>query len=276
MRSLFLFIIKFHAFFLFISLEIIAGYCIFQYNYYHRSSFLNSTNSIASGLYSAKDSFKEYLKLGKVNDQLLQENAILRTLVKKSFYYNHVEGITIEDSTREQLYRYIAAKVINNSTNKRNNYLTLNRGSIHGIEKNMGVISSNGIVGIVKDVSEHFSTVLSLLHKDAKISSKLDKDNYPGETTWDGSLPTQAELSKIPNHIKLNKGDHVVTTGFSSIFPEGISIGTVDAFHLIQGESSYSITLNLSTNFRTLDYVYLIKNVFSKEQLELESISQDD
>ena len=276
MRSLFLFIVKFHAFFLFISLEFIAGYCIFQYNYFHRSSFLNSTNSISSGLYTTLDSFNEYLKLGRINDQLLEENAILRTLVKKSFYYNYVEGITVKDSTREQYYQYISAKVINNSTNKRNNYLTLNRGSIHGIQKNMGVISSNGIVGIVKDVSEHFSTVLSLLHKDARISSKLENENYLGETTWDGSSPTQAILSKIPDHIKLHQGDHVITTGFSSIFPEGISIGTIDNFNSKQGESSYIIALNLSTNFRTLDYVYLIKNVLGKERSQLESITQND
>jgi rod shape-determining protein MreC len=177
----------------------------------------------------------------------------------------------IKDTLRKQQYTYITARVINNSVNRRNNYLTLDKGSLQGIEKDMGVISSSGVVGIVKDVSKHYCTVMSVLHKNTRISARFNHNNYFGSPVWDGNDSREATLLDIAKHVKFSVGDTLVTTVFSSIFPEGVMVGVVKESNIKKGDNFYKITVNLSANFLNLSHVYIVNNLLKKEQQELEA-----
>ena len=147
---------------------------------------------------------------------------------------------------------------------------------MHGIEKEMGVISSKGVVGIVNNVSENYSTVISVLNTRLKVSVKLEETGYFGALEWDGKTFDQAVLNEIPRHATVNVGDLVETSGYSAIFPEGILIGTVHEVDLDKGESFYTIKVKLSVNFKDLAFVEVIGNVMREEQVELEKDTEDD
>ncbi len=221
---------------------------------------------------------KEYINLKENNANLARENANLKTLMPESFYEVSALTQVVKDSLRKQQYSYINARVVNNSVNRRNNYLTLDRGSIHGITKDMGVISSTGVVGIIKDVSPHYCTVMSVLHKNTRISTRFKNSNYFGSLVWEGENSRQATLTDIAKHVKFSEGDTLVSTMFSSIFPEGIMIGTVENSDIRKGENFYRINVALSTNFSNLSHVYVVVNLLKDEQLRLEeeTLKKDD
>lgn len=221
---------------------------------------------------------KEYINLKENNANLARENANLKTLMPESFYEVSALTQVVKDSLRKQQYSYINARVVNNSVNRRNNYLTLDRGSIHGITKDMGVISSTGVVGIIKDVSPHYCTVMSVLHKNTRISTRFKNSNYFGSLVWEGENYRQATLTDIAKHVKFNVGDTLVSTMYSSIFPEGIMVGTVENSDIRKGENFYRINVALSTNFSNLSHVYVVVNLLKDEQLRLEeeTLNKDD
>lgn len=216
----------------------------------------------------------EYFALKKANEQLAEENAHFHAREPQSYYkYDH-EIFRIDDSIYVQQYTFITAQVINNSVNKRNNYITLNRGSKQGIEPGMGVISPQGIVGVVTDVSPHFSVAQSFLHKLSSVSAKLKSSNYSGILEWPGRSATHAILKDIPGHVELNMGDTIVTTSFSLVFPQGIMLGTIEEHELNTSTNFYDIKVKLSTDFQKLDHVYVVNNLLKKEQLELEQLAK--
>lgn len=276
MRNLWIFFLRYYAFFLFLLLEVIAFTLIINNNQYQRSSVLNSANQLSGSLYTTVSNAQAYLDLGKANDSLAAENAILKNLLRAEYYSNKVEKETRTDSSSFRRYTYVRAKVVNNTTNKRNNYLTLDRGRLHGIRKNMGVISKDGIVGIVKDVSDHFCTVISFLHKDSKISAKLNSSGDFGSLVWDGLDPRVANLKDIPTHVVVKENDSVMTTGFSSIFPEHIMIGRVKKVEHKSGDNFFDIEVELSTDFSTLRYVYIVSDFLSIEKNKLEEAVIND
>ena len=177
----------------------------------------------------------------------------------------------VSDSLKHQQYSFIMAKVINNSITRRNNYLTLDKGSLLGVKPEMGVVTSQGVVGIVKNVSEHFCTVMSVLHKDTRIGARFKNNNYFGSLAWEGTDPKTAVLKDIAKHVIFKTGDTVVTTSYSAVFPENILIGTVQSSEIKPGENFYNIQIKLSTNFSNLTYVYVVNNIFKSEQREMES-----
>jgi rod shape-determining protein MreC len=166
--------------------------------------------------------------------------------------------------------------VVNNSTNRRNNFITLDKGSKQGVQINMAVITSTGVVGQVKDVSENFCTVMSMLHSRTTISSKLKKDGSYGPLTWDGKDYSNATLSDIPTHVRLTKGDTIVTSAYSLTFPENIMIGTVESYERESGKYFYTVKVKLSTDFKKLTYVYIVNNMFKEEQEALEKKSESE
>ena len=177
MRNIFLFIWRSYFFIFFLILEVFCLYLIVQNNKYQRAGFINTSNAFVASVYSSVNNFTAYLNLKKTNEMLAQENALLRMQLKPAFYDLPAnDSIKRRDTALKQQYTYIPAQVINNSVGKRNNYLTLNKGSLQGIAPEMAVISSTGVVGIVKNVSEHYCSILSLLHKDARISTKIAKN----------------------------------------------------------------------------------------------------
>jgi rod shape-determining protein MreC len=216
------------------------------------------------------------LSLKTANKILAEENAQLLNRQKSSFIKTDNKLFVVNDTLYQQEYTYVTAKVISNSVNRINNYLTLNKGSRLGIKKNMGVISSQGIVGIVKDVSENFCTVYSVLHSKSKISAKLKKGNNVGTILWNGNDYRIVTMKDVPTHVKIRIGDTVISSGYSLMFPEGIPIGSVYSYDINKGKDFYEIKVRLYNDLNNISYVYIVKNLMKEELTDLEKRSQND
>ncbi len=278
MRSLFLLLWRNNFTLLFLLLWTFCFYLIINNNKFQQVSVFNSTNKVVASILEVVNYVKEYINLKENNASLARENAGLRSMMPESFYDNSVLRTAISDSVFSQKYVYITAGVVNNSINRRNNYLTLDKGAKHGVQKDMGVISSSGVVGIVQDVSDHYCTVMSVLHKNTRISTRFKNSSYFGSLIWDGANSTEGTLVEIAKHVKFNTGDTLVTTVYSTIFPEGIMVGVVKDSELKAGDNFYKINVRLSTNFANLSHVYIVDNLFKREQLQLEAntLKKDD
>jgi len=276
MRNLFNFFWKYHFFILFLSLELVAFTLIVQYNKVHKARYLNVSSAVAGSIYQATNNITDYFTLKRTNHELAQENAKLRTLSKDVFIKNQGEFVSIDDTLYKQQYKYLGAKVINSTTNRRNNILILDKGRNQGVEPETGVICANGIVGVIKDVSANYCSVISVLHKNTRTSASIKKNNYYGILEWEGMDPEYAILKDIPKHVQVEEGDQIITRGSSAIFPAGIDIGSISIFNAIPGSNFYYIRVKLSTDFRNLSYVYIIKNLLKEEQLNLEEAFEDD
>lgn len=278
MRNFIRFLTKNAFLFLFLFLELTSIVLLIKNNNYQHSKFLNSSNFLVGNLYESITNITNYLHLKSENEILRTQNAKLLSENKNSFIKIFGNTVQINDTSYFQKYIYTAAKVINNSTNQRENYITLDKGSINGIKAGMGVINSTGVVGIVKNVSANFSSVISLLHQKNSISGKIKSSNYYGSVVWDSdkNAYNTAFLKEIPNHVKLNIGDTILTSGFSSIFPEGILLGTIKSYNLEKGANFYDIEINLSVDFKKIVHVYIIKSLLKEEQTALEKSAQEN
>ncbi len=276
MRNFFRFIVKYHFAILFFIIEAVSLLLVLNYNAYQRSTFLSSSGSFTGGLYQKYNSGAEYLMLREINEDLSRENAYLRSSLPESFKASRDYFNVINDSTSQQEYLYRSARVINNSTNRRFNYITLNKGKLNGIHPEMGVISNRGAVGIVKNVSDNYATVISIINTRLKISAKLKASGFFGSLEWDGDSYQHVYLHDIPRHANVNVGDLIVTSGYSSIFPEGILLGNVDHVELEKGASFYRIRVKLSVDYKNLAFVEVIDHITRNEQVELEKETEDD
>lgn len=263
---------------LFIFLWSISIYLVVLNNRFQQVYVVNSSNRVAASILESMHEVSEYLSLKETNISLSRENADLRSRLASNFYTLGVSDSSINDSLFLQQYTYTPARVVNSTINRRNNYLTLDKGSRHGIKPDMGVISSDGVVGIVKDVSGHYCTVMSLLHKNSRVSARFKKSNYFGSVVWNGEDSREAELLEVAKHVKFKKGDTLVTTVFSTVFPEGVPVGTVSGYELKNDANFFEIDLKLATDYARLTHVYIVKNLLKDEQrkLEMESTTSDD
>jgi len=273
MRNLWLFISKYNAFFLLIIFFTISLIILVNNNSYQRASVWNSSNQLVGTTYERANQLSSYLVLGKTNDSLATENARLRNLLKSSFYSDSINRVTVRDTVLKQQYTYTVAQVINNSVHQKNNYITINRGKKHGIEKGMGVTSSTGIVGIVLNVSENFATIRSILHTETRISASVNGNI--GSLVWgEGNFDARyVTLKDIQGHLTVKKGAKVVTSEFS-LFPQGTNIGSVSQSDVKNSGSALNIEVKLHADFAALQYVYVINNLLSKEQLSLEATNK--
>lgn len=274
MRNIFVFIWRNHFVFLFLILQGFSVYLLIQNNNYHRSGFINSANIMSGNFLNLYSNITEYFSLKKANEILAAENAELKKHHPGSYFKFDVQVFNINDTVYRQQYTYRAARVVNKSVNKRNNFLTLNRGSLHGVEKDMAVVTPIGVVGIVKDVSKNFCTVLPMINVNSKISAQIKNNNYFGSVVWNGNNSSLVDLVDIPSHVKLHKGDTVVTTSFSTIFPEGIIVGTIEEFELKTGHNFYTIKIKPGTDFGSVTNVYIVGNLLKKEQIQLETAEE--
>lgn len=276
MRNLWIFISKYNAFFLFLIFEVTSLIIYVKNNSYQRAEFINSANGVTGSLYAKVDEFYGYLSLKDVNDSLARENAHLRNLLKSSFYVDTITKHKVADTVYKQQYDYIVARVINNSVNRYNNYLTINKGSKQGIAKGMGVICNKGIVGKVVFVSDHFSLVQSLLHKDSQFSAMLADNKEIGDIEWSDDMdPHKGILKDVSNNARPKLGEWVVTSGYS-LFPEGVPIGKISSLHTKGGGYSLNMEVTLSVDFSKLEYVNVVVNKFSNEQEALEARQKKD
>lgn len=274
MKNLIAFVIKHHFIFVFLFLQFICVLLMVNNKGYQGSHILNSSNLVVANIYQTAQNTKEYFALKRENDLLNKENAQLRNLLKTNYAALPLIEFKKNDTLYKQQYTYISAKIVNSSVNKRRNFLTLNVGKNEGISRDMAVMSSNGIVGIITDVSNNFASAMSVLHKDFGINCQLKKDGSYGPLIWDGKSYEYCSMIDIPTHAKLKKGDTVVTSELSGIFPEGILVGFVDSFERKQGESFYTAKIKLSANLKKVNHVYIIKNHFKGERDSLEKKSQ--
>jgi rod shape-determining protein MreC len=276
MRNLIFFFYKYYTFILFFVLELFSFIILFQYNNYQKASFLNFTGGVASGFYESVNSTTNYFGLRDINDSLLAENARLRSQMLNSYYQSGFAQTSINDSLYKQQYSYISANVVNNSITKRNNYITIDKGAMHGIKPDMGVISSNGVVGIVTSVSEHFATIRSALNGNTKISCMLKKNNAFGSLEWNGDDPKFSSMKYVNKHVPLTINDEIVTSNYSTLFPQGIPVGRIYSHSLDAGDNFHLIKVELYTQFSTLKNVYVIRNIYKEEQQTLESNLKSD
>jgi rod shape-determining protein MreC len=271
MKSLLRFLLRYHVLILFVILEVIAFTMITRNNSFHRAKILNVKHAIV-GRYSQKyNNFSSYLSLVKENKELLAENHKLYNQLPDQ-YFNPL-NTSLKDTTRYKQYNLIPARVTNNSTNKQFNFITLNRGRFAGIEPEMAVINDEGIVGVVKEVTDNYSSVISVLNREFNPNGKIKKNGYYGPVEWPGIRYDEAYLKEIPLHANVEVGDTIVTSEFTSIFPEGIMIGTVKEFEPEAG-LFLRITVKLSTDFKKLSNVWVIKDKRREEKLELELESE--
>ena len=273
MRSLFRLLIKNYPFLLFLLLEVISVVFIINYNSFQRAGFLNSSNAVTAGIYNSYSAVVQYFRLSRVNAELSEENARLLNMLEN--YQQLIPDSVWMAHKQDSAFKYIPARVINNSVNKQQNYITLNKGRKDGIKPDQGIVSPRGIVGIVTNVSESYSMGLSVLNPRWSVSAKLKKSGFYGSLIWDGEDYQRAQLSEIPFHIDLQLGDTIVTSGYSSVFPEGILIGTIDAFERPEGENYYTISVLLSADFKSITHVEVIDNTRIEELRTLKSVTEN-
>ncbi|MBC8173359.1 MAG: rod shape-determining protein MreC [Chitinophagales bacterium] len=270
MRNFFLFIIRNYAIILFLILEILSFWLIFNNNAFHKTYFLNTANAVTGDVLNTYGNLTQYFYLKNVNDSLLAENAQLRSEIQQSRQLDTVHVYNVKDSAETVLYSYIPAEVIYNSYTEVNNYITLNRGSKHGIQKTMGVITSNGICGKVVTVSENFSVVMSVLHSDFFTRVSVKKNNAQGRLVWNAEDPTIAIMVDVSEPGELTTGDTIITTASSQLFPSGIMIGTLQGYGRDEGSNFYNLQIKLSTQFSKLKYVYVVNYLRKEEQQQVE------
>lgn len=271
MRSLFRFLLRNHFLMLFLALEAISMTLMVSFNDYQRVTFFNSSNNLFGSVYGRFSTMDDYFSLGRTNARLANENASLRKQLQYRIKNQENYPVNRPDTVDAPAYVFTSAKVISNSVNKQFNYITLNKGSRHGIKPDMGIINADGVVGVITNVSPNYSTGLSLLNKRLLIPAKITKNNYFGSLVWDGDHYNTADLKEIPFHVIVNVGDTVVSSGYSNIFPDGIMIGKIIKYDAINGTNFYDIKVELSTNFKTLKYVEVVHNTKRAELIKLES-----
>lgn len=272
MEQLFAFIAQSRNFILFVLLEVMCFYFIINTNNYWSASFFNTSNRYAAQLLTWSNTAREYTSLRQVNADLAAENLRLRTQLTQRQQERSPTAPPLykSDSIFATRFKFTIGKVINNTTTLANNYLTIDKGTADGIKPGMGVISPTGIVGRVRFCNEHFSVITSILHSEFRVSANLLKANEIGTARWMGSDPTRMTLLDISRYKPVSKGDSVVTSNQNSVFPPGILIGRVRTIGVQANQTFHDLTIDLSTNFGNLSYVYVVQNSLASQQEQLE------
>ncbi|MCK5906061.1 MAG: rod shape-determining protein MreC [Flavobacteriales bacterium] len=273
MQQLLFFLAKRKHFFLFLFIQIIALWLTIQNKDYHRAKFVNSTGNFIGSVYKFASNWNSYVGLIEENQTLLEENAKLHSILMSSMFKigENDKQITDTNSNRyTQQYKFTDASVVNNSYRNRNNHITINKGIKHGIKAENGVVTSNGIIGIIESVGENYSSVISLLNKNLLVNAKLKNSNHFGSLSWPGNDRNTFLLSDIPKEAIFAIGDTITTGGYSTIFPAGINIGVVDSYEIPSGDNYYVIKVKSFIDYANIKYVYIIQNLHSRELSTIE------
>jgi rod shape-determining protein MreC len=269
MRNLLNFLERYNNLIIFLILESIAVYLVVTRNDYQNSRVLKDIRVLTIGIEKKISSSRSYFNLNDINANIARENVSLRNEMEKIVRNDTQLYYSVSDSGHQQHYLYTSAEIVNNSVNRQKNYFTLNKGKNQGVNVDMAVTSPDGAVGIIVSSGDNFSVGMSLLNLDFRLSTRMKSNNFFGSLSWDGRDYRYAILNEIPQHVIINKGDTVETTGYSAIFPEGILVGVVNDYEKVGGDF-YKIRVLLSADFRKLNYISVIANLKRTEQKELE------
>lgn len=290
MRNLFAFIFRYRGFLVFLLLELLCAYLIVQNNSYQGAAFYNSANAYAGRVLEFQREVADYFRLVEVNQALVEENQALKESLTNIMVSDRLENIPSvpepgfrvkPDSfalARQKLdttgivrtFKFVPGKVIKNSVRLVNNHLLINVGQADGVEPGMGVVASGGIIGRVKAVSQNYATIYSLLHSQMQTSVKVRRTNTVGTIKWDGEDYRIATLDFIPRHIKLVRGDTIVTSGYNALYPEGVLVGRVISTKQESDKMFLTVKVELSVDFDNLTYVYVVQNTRRAERDALE------
>ena len=270
MRKLFKFLKKFRDFLIFIVLQIFVLGLFFNSKNYHNATLFNHSSELIGWFVEKKHNITKHFYLSEANQKLAEENANLWSLMPQSFYQLQNRIYYVNDTLYKQQYTYVPAEVINSSVGKRNNYFTINVGAESGIKEQMGVMSKDGIIGFIIDVSDHLATVKTLLSDNMNIPVKLKKNNEHWILKWDGIDNGIAQVNGVNRDIDIAKGDTIVTRAGKGMFPANLPVGIVDELISQDGKQTWDVNIRLSVNFSSVYNVYVIKNFFQDEQTELE------
>lgn len=270
MSELLKFLVRFSSWFLFV-VYLIAGFVLlFSGNPFQHHVYLTSANRISSGLYSTANSVSSYFFLKEINEDLQRRNSDLELEIYRlndviRHYREQAYADTMSVDSALSRYHFVIAHVINNSINRAHNYITIDKGSLDGIMPEMGVMDQNGIVGIVNVVSDHTARLISVLNPYLRLSCKVKGHAQVGSLVWDGKDPSEAMLEELPKHSEFTPGDTIVTSGYSSVFPEGVPVGTVMSSTRDIEDNFYTLRVKLFTDFSTLSTVRVIRDNMREE-----------
>jgi rod shape-determining protein MreC len=269
MSQLLAFLRRARLFFLFIFLQILCFVVYFQTLVYPNSVFISGASSFSGTVLGWSHDITSYFDLDVENERLAHENAELRRALKNSQYALHRDSTLVNDARFHQQYTYIPATVIQSSCSQRNNYFTLDVGSLQGIKPGMGVISPRGVVGVVYNVGEHFCLVKTVLTHENNTNVLVGKQQYLGILKWDGKSPTKGTITGVSRDFKISIGCNVYTRGGDGIYPKGIYLGRVSAKQPIEEQSLWNLELSFWEDYRNLSSVYVVVSPLKQELVDL-------
>lgn len=272
MQQIIFFFLRNKNFLLFSVLFLVSLALTIRSHSFHSAKFTSSANFLSGGIYSAKSGVSGYFGLKEENQKLIDENMHLRSLLSNK---EDISEVKTQDSSDTSKYNFLSAKVINNTYSKTKNLLTIKKGSNDGIAIDMGVITSNGIVGIVNHVSKNYATVQSVLNTNSQINARLKNSNHFGSLVWNTKNPNIVQLTDVNRLAPVKVGDSIITDGKSTIFPEGLPIGTIKTFELGENDS-FNLNIQLFNDMTNLKHVYIIENTEAGEIKTLEKEGADE
>ena len=279
MRNLLNFFLRYSSWFVFLFYALLSCYLLFTRNPYQHHVYLTSANAVASGIYEVTGNVTSYVGLRDINDDLQRRNAALEAEVVMLRTQNkHLRQGILQDSLRSLdsvgRFEFVIASVINNSVIRPYNYITIDKGTADGLAPEMGVMDQNGVVGVTNVVGKHHSRIISLLNPNFRLSCKLRGNSAFGSLVWDGRNPSEALLEELPKQVRFHKGDTIITSGDSAMFPEGIPVGTVIGSTRGEDDNFHTLRIRLLTDFTTLSTVKVISNrdIVDIKEVEAEEV----
>ncbi|MBX2817475.1 MAG: rod shape-determining protein MreC [Saprospiraceae bacterium] len=269
MQNLIYFLLQYGYLLLFILLQVVSISMMVSFNEHQKNVFLSSTHQLTSWMDDGIDRIEGYFNLAQVSKDLARENAALRQQIyaANDAELSHVE--TKVDSNATDTYQLIPAKVVSNVVTGLDNFISINKGYRNGIREGMGIISENGIVGVITDVSGGYAKAISVLNRSFRASAKFKEKNFFGYLEWLGGDPQRAALTDIPKHAQVDVGDIIVSSGYSTIFPSDIELGRVESVTLDDGSNFYRISVLLNEDMASIEYVYIVDNLKKSEQFDV-------
>lgn len=280
MKNLLDFLARYNHWLLFIILEVASFVLLFQFNNYQGSVWFSSANAVSGKVFEWSASVEQFFALTKVNEDLTQRNLLLEQQVRllaDSLQQRDGDATLLQKQQLQLLadYRLIPAKVVSNTVNRRDNFITIDKGAKDGVKKDMGVVCGNGVVGIVYLVSDHYSILLPVLNSQSNISCTIKGRGYFGYLHWTGGATNLAYVDDIPRHAHFKLYDLVVTSGYSSVFPPGILVGKILHVYNSSDGLSYRLNVKLSTDFANLRDVCAIDNTAMAERIQIMQAAND-